>query len=38
MLNESGIIVLRRQVWVYAGKREEEGRTNLRGRESVETY
>ena len=38
MANESKILVLLGQVWVYAIKKrvlgEEEGRTNLRGRES----
>ena len=41
-VNGSGIIVLLGQVWIYAEKdkvlREEEWRTNLGGRESVEIY
>jgi len=39
---ESEIIVLRGQVWLYTEKDrvlgEEEGRTNLGEKESVETY
>ena len=40
-VNEFGIIALLGQVWVYAGKRrfwEEKEKTDLRGRESEETY
>ena len=41
MINESGIIVLLGQVWVYAKKEnvlgEERERTNLGGRKSIET-
>ena len=41
-VNESGIEVLLEQIWVYVGKErvlgEGEGKTNLRERESVETY
>jgi len=40
-VNEFGIIILVRQVWVYAGKErilgKEEEKTNLRGRESTKT-
>jgi len=43
MVNEFGIIVLLGHVWMYEKKErvleeEEEGKTNLRGRESIETY
>ena len=40
MTNESKIIVIIRHVWMYVGKRrvlgEEEGKTNLRGKKSVD--
>ena len=38
IVNESGIIILLGQVWVYARKREGFGRTNLGERENLETY
>ena len=41
-VNESTIVILLRQVWVYAEKREvlgeEEERMNLGGAKSIETY
>ena len=42
MVNESKIIGLLAQIWMYVDKREDFGRgrreTNLRGRKSVEMY
>jgi len=42
MVNESEIVVLPKQFWMYAEKEkvlgEEEGRTNLGGRENVKAY
>ena len=41
-IKKSGIVILVRQVWVYAGKKkilgQEERKTKLRGRQSVQTY
>ena len=41
-VNKSKIVVLMRQVWMYAGKemilRDGEGKTNLRGRQNVKMY